>query len=152
MKITTYQVTPIESGSCSLTVTDKKGNALIVAITVNSPPGTITEYGGSLSGPSGITAGPDGNLWFTENGNGKIGKITTGGSITEYGGSLSGPGWGLRVGPDGNLWFTENGNGKVGKTDDRWQASPNTVARCRVHGESRPVPTAICGSQNPATA
>jgi streptogramin lyase len=39
------------------------------------PVGTITEYGGSLSAPYGITAGPDGNLWFTEFNNGKIGKI-----------------------------------------------------------------------------
>jgi hypothetical protein len=36
--------------------------------------GTVTEFpaGGSL----GITAGPDGNLWFTDEGN-KIGRITT---------------------------------------------------------------------------
>ena len=26
--------------------------------------------------PWGITAGPDGNLWFTEAGGGKIGRIT----------------------------------------------------------------------------
>jgi virginiamycin B lyase len=30
-----------------------------------------------------ITAGPDGNLWFTEP-NGKIGKLTTSGEVTEY--------------------------------------------------------------------
>jgi streptogramin lyase len=62
--------------------------------------------------PFEITAGPDGNLWFTENG--KIGKITTGGTITEYGGSLSHP-HGITAGPDGNLWFTEFGNGKIGR-------------------------------------
>jgi streptogramin lyase len=28
-----------------------------------------------LSDPVGITTGPDGNLWFTEYNNGKIGKI-----------------------------------------------------------------------------
>lgn len=60
------------------------------------------------SGPHGITAGPDGNLWFTENFAGKIAKITTSGSITEFtlpiGFSLP---EGITTGPDGNLWFTE---------------------------------------------
>ena len=32
----------------------------------------------------GITTGPDGNLWFTEFGAGKIGRITPSGSITEF--------------------------------------------------------------------
>jgi streptogramin lyase len=38
---------------------------------------TITEYG-PVNRPLSITTGPDGALWFTENGNpGKIGRITT---------------------------------------------------------------------------
>ena len=36
------------------------------------------------SGPVGITAGPDGNLWFTEVNGNKIGRITPGGTITEF--------------------------------------------------------------------
>src|ERR1700742_2427686 len=47
---------------------------------------TVTEFpiptAGSL--PSGITVGPDGALWFTESGSGKIGRITTSGVITEF--------------------------------------------------------------------
>ncbi len=41
----------------------------------------VTEYPtlSSDSGPAGITSGPDGALWFTELGDGKIGRITTGG-------------------------------------------------------------------------
>jgi virginiamycin B lyase len=39
--------------------------------------GTITEYTlPSGSEPLGITAGPDGNLWFTDDGTSRIGKIT----------------------------------------------------------------------------
>ena len=34
-------------------------------------------------GPFGITAGSDGNLWFTEEAGNKIGEITTSGVITE---------------------------------------------------------------------
>ncbi len=46
----------------------------------------ITEYWVPTpsSWPSGITAGPDGNLWFTENSAHTIGKITTHGAVTEY--------------------------------------------------------------------
>ena len=41
--------------------------------------GTITEFPIPTisSFPTGITAGPDGNLWFTESSVGKIGRITT---------------------------------------------------------------------------
>ena len=43
-----------------------------------APSGTITEFTipTTSSIPEGITAGPDGNLWFTENGGNKIGRIT----------------------------------------------------------------------------
>lgn len=73
---------------------------------------TITEYGIPTihSGPVGITAGPDGNLWFTEFRGNQIGKVTTGGSFTEY--SIPSAGsfpTGISVGPDSNLWFTEQG-------------------------------------------
>ncbi len=70
------------------------------------------------SQPFGITAGPDGNLWFTEglgNGN-KIGKVTTTGSFTEY--PVPTPNSfpsGITGGPDGNLWFTEDFGNKIGK-------------------------------------
>jgi streptogramin lyase len=56
-----------------------------------------------------ITAGPDGNLWFTEFiYNANIGRITTAGSVTEF--SLPTPfvnPAGIATGPDGNVWFTE---------------------------------------------
>src|SRR5258708_25185668 len=48
--------------------------------------GTITEFPvpTSSSGPNGITAGPDGNLWFTESNANQIGRITTSGGVTEF--------------------------------------------------------------------
>ncbi len=63
----------------------------------------------------GITAGPDGNLWFTE-GAGKIGRMTPAGQITEFAlpASDSNP-VGITAGPDGNLWFTELGANKIGR-------------------------------------
>jgi streptogramin lyase len=64
--------------------------------------------------PSGITAGPDGNVWFTETGTDKIGRITPDGHITEFPLSpASGP-IGIALGPDGNLWFAEAYANKIG--------------------------------------
>jgi YVTN family beta-propeller protein len=86
---------------------------------------SITEYPlpTANSFPFYITAGPDGNLWFTEpeNNGDKIGKITTAGVITEYPlpAMDSYPGYsypaGIAAGPDGNLWFTEYYGNKIGK-------------------------------------
>ncbi len=39
--------------------------------------GTITEFPVPSGTPEFITAGPDGNLWFTEFNGDKIGRITT---------------------------------------------------------------------------
>jgi streptogramin lyase len=62
-----------------------------------------------LSQPAGITVGPDGNLWFTEENGQKIARITTAGPITEFPFPTSdarGPSE-IVTGPDGALWFTE---------------------------------------------
>jgi streptogramin lyase len=78
----------------------------------------VTEFGGLTagSGPVYITAGPDGNLWFTEINGNRIGRITTTGVVTEF--VLphpdSGP-EGIAVGPDGALWFTEADVSRIGR-------------------------------------
>ena len=61
------------------------------------------------SRPFGITTGPDGALWFTEDKGNKIGRITTAGVITEFPipTANSGPS-SITTGPDGALWFTES--------------------------------------------
>jgi streptogramin lyase len=82
--------------------------------------GTITEYSLPFeSAPSGLTVGPDGNLWFTE-GEGPekkswVGKITTSGTATEYALPEGSKPLYITAGSDGNLWFTESGSSKVGK-------------------------------------
>jgi len=73
--------------------------------------GTVTEFN-VPGGVFGITAGPDGNLWFT--GAGAIGRITPSGSITLFPVPGSAPG-AITAGPDGNLWFLDNGTGKIGR-------------------------------------
>ncbi|HEV3142221.1 MAG TPA: hypothetical protein VGY57_16965, partial [Vicinamibacterales bacterium] len=53
--------------------------------------GTITEFALTTknANPYGLTAGPDGNVWFNELINNKIGKITPSGGVTEY--TIPGP-------------------------------------------------------------
>jgi streptogramin lyase len=73
----------------------------------------------ALSQPEDITAGPDGNLWFTEKAApGRIGRITPAGVISEFSAGLtigSQP-ESIVAGPDGNLWFTETANpGRIGR-------------------------------------
>jgi streptogramin lyase len=68
------------------------------------------------SGPAWITAGFDGNLWFTEYNGNNIGRITPSGAITEF--PLPTPHsdpLDITAGPDGNIWFTELTNTKIGR-------------------------------------
>ncbi len=78
--------------------------------------GTVTEFplpegsqpGGALNPNKvgSLTPGPDGALWFTEDG--KIGRIATDGTVTEFPAPAAFVG-GITAGPDGALWFTETG-------------------------------------------
>jgi len=86
---------------------------------------THPEYGITVEVTVGsITAGPDGNLWFTEGRANRIGKITPAGAVTEYSRGitlnpfLEGGNAGISsitAGPDGNLWFTETYNNRIGR-------------------------------------
>jgi streptogramin lyase len=75
--------------------------------------GVVTEYpvpAGSYL--QSITAGPDGNMWFTMDNN-AVGYITPSGSITTFATTHDSP-TGITAGPDGNLWFTM-WSGYIGK-------------------------------------
>jgi streptogramin lyase len=89
--------------------------------------GVVSEFGGlspaplpttslTETGPTEITLGPDGNLWFTEIGNNKIGRITPTGVVTEFsvpGATPSRPD-GIVAGPDDRLWFTQSNSSQIG--------------------------------------
>jgi virginiamycin B lyase len=70
------------------------------------------QIGATLS----LTAGPDGNLWFTEYGADRIGRITPAGAITQFGihDGASLP-YDITTGADGNLWFTEYEGKRIGQ-------------------------------------
>ncbi len=80
---------------------------------------TITEFPIPMvdpinhSNPYDITAGPDGNLWYTHSGATKIGRITPNGTITEF--PISLPSYNITGGSDGNVWFTITGGGKIAR-------------------------------------
>jgi virginiamycin B lyase len=104
------------------------GFAVVLGLPAMTAAQTVTEFPlpNGNGNPDGITPGPDGALWFTEEGAvdirgniqgpGKIGRITTDGAITEYAvpSATSYP-KGIAAGPDGALWFTEFAGNQIGR-------------------------------------
>src|SRR5262249_8577820 len=87
--------------------------------------GSITEYAipTANAGAAEIISGPDGFIWFSENGANKLGRSTLGGTIVEYslptGGSNP---VGLAYIGDGStfkdlsIWVAEDGNNAIGRS------------------------------------
>lgn len=101
----------------------------------------VTEFSTpSDADPTQITSGPDGNVWFTEFGPARIGRIlpSSPNTITEFDISPADirPD-GIAAGPDGNLWFVEILGNNVGRIET---FSPNTITRF-------PIPTANSSPQ-----
>ena len=61
--------------------------------------------------PAQITAGPDGAMWFTDQANWAIGRVTESREVTEWAiprtPAMFPTPWAITAGPDGALWFTE---------------------------------------------
>ena len=106
-----------------------------------SPAGAITEFPLDVpnSYATGISAGPDGALYFVENSPGTppgyanpvnaIGRITTDGAVSDI--PLSGFGGvegATTIGPNGNLWFGEFNVAKIGEVALD-HAAPSTPPR-----------------------
>jgi hypothetical protein len=93
---------------------------LLVSLAFSAGAITVNEYAIPTpnSNPFQIVAGPDGNLWFTESRESKIGRITPSGLVTEYPlpNPLSGALW-ITAGPEGNVWFTVTlpGNNRIAR-------------------------------------
>jgi len=92
--------------------------ALLAGPASVAAPSGIVEYPVPTAGssPIGITAGPDGNVWFTEINADNIGRSTPAGAITEFPVPTAGAGPDkITAGPDGSLWFTESNVAQIGR-------------------------------------
>jgi virginiamycin B lyase len=108
-----------------------------VLVALLAPPAAAQEFAisspafpdpGEVRCPGGITSGPDGAIWFTEEMTGRIGRMTTAGVVTgEF--QVAAPNSGsvpcsdpsfvgaldqITTGPDGNLWFTQPRDNTIG--------------------------------------
>jgi sugar lactone lactonase YvrE len=79
------------------------------------------------SRPTSITAGPDGNLWFTEPDAGKVGRITPQGVVTEFSGRDAVSPDHITPGRDGRLWFADIYYGDVYTITTDGQVAPNPI-------------------------
>jgi streptogramin lyase len=112
---------------------------VVVALVASlAPPAAAQEFAisspafpnpGEVRCPGGITTGPDGALWFTQEMTGRIGRMTTAGAVTgEF--QVAAPNSGsvpcsdpsfvgaldqITAGPDGALWFTQPRDDKIGR-------------------------------------
>src|SRR5579863_409399 len=88
------------------------GAVMLVAVFVPAIlPSSLASAGGAgvftsftnptIDVPFGITSGPDGALWFTNDGNNSIGRISTSGVITNYTHAGIDHPFGITEGPDG---------------------------------------------------
>jgi streptogramin lyase len=91
-----------------------------VALAGAAPLGAVMEFKTGLNAgtaPTMGSAGPDGNVWFTDGGTTHaVGKATPDGAITEYTAGLntgSAPFRFGREGHDGNMWFSDTGTTKA---------------------------------------
>lgn len=95
-----------------------------------SPSGQITEFSAGLSPDTYIrdmAVGPEGDVWFADDGAGEVGRISPDGQIAEFTDDSLRPNWGLRwiaPGPDGNMWFTySGGQAGIGKVTPSGQVT-----------------------------
>jgi virginiamycin B lyase len=118
--VVVWKVTPGPDGAIWFTMTQREDTGCTTPLRRDSigritAEGAITEYPLPPTdrrfgrGLHGITAGPDGALWFVEIRSSKIGRITTDGEVQRWG---LGPGnrfpYEITTGSDGALWFTES--------------------------------------------
>ena len=114
---------PVSGGStasasaCTLTITDSGHVALVLPIT-NTPvsasvtvSGTqITEFGG-YGAPFGITKGPDGNIWFTDQATQEVEAFNPLSQTIEAQYATGASLWDIATGSDGALWVADQSNG-----------------------------------------
>ncbi len=86
---------------------------------ITTPSVTYFSLTKKIRDPFWITAGPDGNMWFTNPNGDTIGRITPRGVVTEFQLAKDTHPQTITAGADGNLWFTMRVQDKIGVMDVR---------------------------------
>ncbi len=125
---TTREVPMAQPAGVGVAIPGAPANTPATVFATNSVPFPATM-------PSGITDGPDGNVWFTDQGTPSgVGRVTPAGTVSEFGKSS-----GLQMnaapdaaisGPDGNVWFDDQygTNPAVGKITPAGQITEYPIA------------------------
>ena len=103
------------------------------------------------SQPIGITTGPDGNIWFTENNTNKIGSINPGSHViseTSIPTASSSPAE-ITAGPGGTLWFTETNGSNIGDVVATPTITANPVSQTIIEGQSTTLTATAAGFPTP---
>ena len=109
-----------------------------------------------VAGPQGITAGPNGTVWFANTLSSQVQSLTangTGGGTLGLAHTVGADPEGIIYVPGGNIWFTETGASAIGEIDPN-QIDPATGTLGKYLGDFA-TPTANSGPQgityDPAT-
>jgi virginiamycin B lyase len=89
---------------------------------------------GLIDGPTGIIGSPDGDIWFTSIGNGRVGRVRAHDNRVE---TFADPNGAVKLpanifpAADGRMWFTCLGSNRLGAIDP---ASPEPASTIRTYG------------------
>jgi virginiamycin B lyase len=103
---------------------------------------TYADPTGSIVNPTGIIGVPDGDMWFTSIGNGRVGRIhPSDGTIETFedpAGQVSLPA-NIFPGVDGRVWFTCLGSNRLGSIDPSATDPADTIRTYAHTGLEKPV-------------
>lgn len=106
----------ISTGNASANITASIPGTSVTGTFAISPQPILTTYPGGNTNDScclGLTAGPDGGVWYT-NGYNSIGRIAANGAVSTFAAPSTRIPDVIITGPDGALWFSD---GSAGATD-----------------------------------
>ncbi len=96
----------------------------------------LATFNAQVSLPASIVAGPDGNLWYTDNAVAQVARMTPAGRVTLYPVPLANVATsGITVGPDGAVWFTVTDFGYSGGP-----STPTAIGRLSMSGTMKLYP------------
>jgi streptogramin lyase len=110
------------------------GDVNLGAIEIATTGGSVSQVAmpsGDKVSYDGMTLGPDGNVWVTENAH--VGRIKPSGSVSEFAysdGTLGNNLGDIVTGPDGNLWATEYSTASIDKITPATGAMSNHALGC----------------------